>query len=92
MPQWILTVSEEFDSNVRQYLKLLGEGNELSTFVQEAVGGEILRRAIREIQKNNKDLTPEDAQALADEAVAWARENPNKQATSPSPSCEYNSN
>ena len=92
MTQWTLTVSEEFDSNVRQYLKLLGGAHELSTFVQEAVVGEILRQTIREIQKNNEDLTPEDAQALADEAVAWARENLNKQATSPSPSCEYNSN
>jgi len=74
MTQWTLTVSEEFDSNVRQYLKLLGGAHELSTFVQEAVGGEILRRTIREIQKNNEALTPEDAQTLADEAVAWARE------------------
>lgn len=92
MTQWTLTVSEEFDSNVRQYLKLLGGEHELSTFVQEAVGGEILRRTIMCIQDDNKDLAPEDAQALADEAVAWAREYPDKQANSPSQSCDYDSN
>lgn len=75
MTQWTLTVPEEIDRSVRHYLQLQGGSRELSTFVQEAVGGEILRRTIREIQEENKDLSPEDAQSLADEAVAWARAN-----------------
>lgn len=75
MTQWTLTVPEEIDRSVRHYLQLQGGSPDLSTFVQEAVGGEILRRTIREIQEENKDLSPEDAQSLADEAVAWARAN-----------------
>lgn len=76
MTQWTLTVPEEIDRSVRHYLQLQGGSSDLSTFIQEAVGGEILRRTIREIQEENKDLSPEEAQLLADEAVAWARANP----------------
>ena len=76
MTQWTLTVPEEIDRSVRQYLQLKGGSRDLSTFVQEAVGGEILRRTIRDIQEKNEDLSPEDAQSLADEAVAWVRANP----------------
>ena len=76
MTRWTLTVSEEIDRSARHYLQLQGGSRDLSTFVQEAVGGEILRRTIREIQQENRDLSPEDAQSLADEAVAWARVNP----------------
>lgn len=76
MTQWKLTIPEEMDRNVRSFLQLHGASIDLSAFVQEAVGGEILRRTIREIQEDNKDLSPEEAQTLADEAVAWARANP----------------
>jgi len=73
MTRWTLEIPDEMDRNVREYLKAHGAQIDLSAFVQEAVGGEILRRTIREIQEDNTDLTPEEAQALADEAVGWAR-------------------
>lgn len=73
MTHWTLEIPDEMDRNVREYLKAHSAQIDLSAFVQEAVGREILRRSIREIQEDNKDLTPEEAQALADEAVAWAR-------------------
>lgn len=73
MTHWTLEIPDEMDRNVREYLKAHSAQIDLSAFVQEAVGGEILRRSIREIQEDNKALTPEEAQALADEAVGWAR-------------------
>jgi len=73
MTRWTLEIPDEMDRNVREYLKVHGAQIDLSAFVQEAVGGEMLRRSIREIQEDNKDLAPEEAQALADEAVGWAR-------------------
>ena len=38
-----------------------------------AVRAEILRRTVKEVQAQNADLTAEEAMALANEAVAWAR-------------------
>ena len=85
-------MSEELDFNVRHLLKSLVGAHGRSAFAQEAMSIEMLRHTIRDIQKDNKDLAPEDAQALADEAAAWARENPDKRASSPSQSCDYDSN
>lgn len=75
MTQWTLTIPDEMDRSVRTYLQLHGNPSDLSDFVQKAVSSEILRGTIREIQDDNKDLTAEEAQALAVavEAVAWAR-------------------
>lgn len=77
MARWNLVIPEKTDRTVREYLaRTGGKKGDLSKFVDQAVRGEILRRTIHDIQERNKDLSPEEAQALADEAVAWARENP----------------
>ncbi len=69
--EWTIQVPDKTDRSVRKYLAY--SGIDLSTLVDEAVRAEVLRRTIRDIQAAQGDLSPEDADALADEAVAWAR-------------------
>lgn len=71
MAQWHVTIPDEADLQVRQYLD--ESGTDLSEYVNRLVQSDLLRRIIREIQEQNSDLSAEGAQALADEAVAWAR-------------------
>jgi hypothetical protein len=74
MARWNLVIPEETDRSVRLYLaRTGGKKGDLSKFVEEVVRGEILRQTIAEIRERNRGLTAEEAQALADEAVAWAR-------------------
>lgn len=76
MTRWTLVVSDETDRAVRDYLARTGrKSDDLSKFVDDTLRGEILRRTVRDIQEQNSDLTAEEAQALADEAVAWGRAN-----------------
>ncbi len=74
MVQWNVEVSPELDRSVRN---MLGEGRAddalLAAFVKDAVSREVLQQTLREVWERNKDLSAEDAQALADEAVEWAR-------------------
>ena len=51
------------------------KNGDLSKFVDDAVRREVLRQTVKEIQAQNADLTADEAQELADEAVAWARAN-----------------
>ena len=77
MTRWDLVVSDETDRSVRSYLARTGDMNgDLSKFVDETVRGEILRRTVRDIQERNKDLSADEAETLAREAVAWARAHP----------------
>ncbi|MBI2424819.1 MAG: hypothetical protein HYV27_18460 [Candidatus Hydrogenedentes bacterium] len=76
MISWNLQIREETDRTVRNYLAVTAEQpGDLSEFVDQAVRAEVLRRTVREIQDQNSALSSEDAQQLADEAVAWARAN-----------------
>ena len=74
--RWNIVISEETDRNVRSYLaRTGGKKGDLSRFVDRAVRSEILRETLHQVRERNEDLSAEEAQALADEAVAWAREN-----------------
>ena len=77
MTRWNLSISEETDRAVRSHLARTGlkKGN-LSRFVDTAVRREILRRTVKEVQSQNADLTADQASALANEAVMWARAHP----------------
>lgn len=75
--RWSLKIPEATDRSVRGFLARRGmKKGDLSKFVDDAVRREVLRQTIREIQKQNEDLTPEEAQELANEAVEWARARP----------------
>jgi hypothetical protein len=77
MTRWNLSVSDETDRLVRSHLARTGlKKGDLSKFVETAVRQEILRRTVKEVQAQNAGLTEEEAMALANEAVAWARANP----------------
>lgn len=71
MAQWVLTIPDDADLGVRRYLE--ESGTELSEYVNRLVQSDLLRRTIREFREQFADLSPDEAQALADEAVAWAR-------------------
>ncbi len=76
MARWNLVIPEETDRTVRSYLaRTGGKKGDLSKFVDRAVRQAVFWSTVHEIQEKNKDLSPEEAQQLADEAVAWAREN-----------------
>ena len=76
MTQWTLAIPDDTDRRVQRYLAHTGSVADLSDFVDQAVRAELLRRTVRGIQDKNADLSPEEADALADEAVKWARANP----------------
>lgn len=76
MARWNLVISDETDRNVRSYLaRTGGRKGDLSRFVDRAVRSEILRETVHQVWERNEDLSAEQAQALADEAVTWARAN-----------------
>ena len=76
MTRWNLVIPDETDRSVRQYLaRNGGKKGDLSKFVDQAVRKAIFWETVEALQERNKDLSPDEAQALADEAVAWARAN-----------------
>ena len=77
MTQWNLVIPEETDRTVRSFLARNPEGKaDLSAYVDHAVRQALFWDTVENIQVRNSDLSPEDAQALADEAVAEVRANP----------------
>ena len=74
--RWNIVVSESTDRTVRSYLARTGgkKGN-LSRFVERTVCQAVFWGNVDEIWERNKHLSAEQAQALADEAVAEARAN-----------------
>jgi len=74
MTQWNLVVPEETDRSVRTFLARTG-GNDadLSDYVNRAVRQAVFWDTVEGIRERNRDLSPEEAQALADEAVAEER-------------------
>lgn len=77
MTQWNLIVPEETDRSVRSFLaRTSGEKSDLSAYVDHAVRQALFWDTVENIQERNTDLSPEEAQALADEAVAETRANP----------------
>lgn len=77
MTRWSLSVREETDRRVRAFLGRTGfKKGDLSSFVEDAVRAEILRRTVLEVHERNADLSAEEAMKLANEAVARKRANP----------------
>ncbi len=87
MTRWNLVISEETDRSVRTFLAQTGgKKGDLSKFVEDTVRRELLRQNLKQIRERNSDLTAEQAQQLADDAVDWARaQRRSEQMTKPSP-------
>lgn len=76
MTRWNLVIPEETDRSVRSYLaRTGGKKGDLSKYIDRAVRQAVFWDTIENIQERNKDLSPEEAQALADEAVEAVRAN-----------------
>ena len=73
MTRWTVDVPEDLDRQVQD--QLAKQDEDLSSYVNETIRRRLLKQTINEIRQRNKDLTPDEAQALADEAVDWARAN-----------------
>lgn len=70
MTEWNVTVSDKTDRGVRNLLRNANkDGGDLSRFVDRVVGQAIFWETVGAIREQNKDLTAEEAQRLADEAV-----------------------
>ena len=69
-----LVIADDTDRRVRSYpARTGGKRGDLSRFVDRAVRQAIFWETVESIRERNRYLSGEDAQLLADEAVARAR-------------------
>lgn len=74
MTRWNIVISDDTDRTVRSYLaRTGGKKGDLSRFVDRAVRQAVFWETVESIWQRNKHLSADDAQALADEAVAQVR-------------------
>lgn len=74
MARWNIVVSEDTDRTVQSYLaRTGGKRGDLSRFVDRVVRQAIFWETVDSIWERNKHLSAEEAQALADEAIAQVR-------------------
>ncbi len=74
MPKWNVTIPDETDRLVRVFLARTGmKKGDLSTFVDDAVQGEVLRRFASELQKKDPKLSDDEAMGLAENLTALER-------------------
>ena len=77
MTRWNLSIQDETDRKVRVFLARRGlKKGDLSTFVDDSVRGEVLRRTVLQVHEQNADLSAEEAMELANQATVWARADP----------------
>jgi len=69
--RWNLSIAKETDIAVRTFLAQTGfKKGDLSRFVEESVRWRVLDQTTQEARQGFADLSGEDAQTLADEALA----------------------
>ena len=74
MTRWNLDIPDDTDRYVRSYLgRTGGKKGDLSRFVDHAVRQAIFWETVESIQERNRNLSSNEAQLLADEAVAEVR-------------------
>lgn len=72
---WTISVSRDTDTVVRSFLAQHGiEGDVLSRFIEDAVKWRVLDQTLAEARAGFADLSPDEIEALADEAVASVRQ------------------
>jgi hypothetical protein len=72
MVQWSLTVSEDIDQSVRQFLAAEG-GKDISAFVEEVVRRELFHQKLQAIKKRNAQYSQQEIMDTVDEAVSSIR-------------------
>lgn len=74
MTRWNLVIADETDRHVRSYLaRTGGKKGDLSRFVDRAVRQAIFWETVESIWERNRHLSGDEAQRLADDALAQAR-------------------
>ncbi len=77
MTRWTVSVSKDTDIAVRSFLAQRGlKKGDLSKFIEEAVKWRVLDQTMAEARRKFADLSPDDLQALLDEAATAARQTP----------------
>lgn len=72
--RWTVNVAAETDIEVRTYLAQRGmKKGDLSKFIEEAVKWRLLDLTLSEARSAFEDVSPEEMDALIDEAVVSAR-------------------
>ena len=73
--RWNLVVSKDLDKSLRQFLTSEGRSKkgELSRFVEEAVNKHIFDTALMAARERNKDVDPDELDAMIEDSLAWAR-------------------
>lgn len=72
--RWTVSVSAETDAAVRSHLAQRGRSaGDLSRFIEEAVRWRLFEQTLTEAQAGFSDLSPEETEALAAEAMAATR-------------------
>ena len=69
------STEDDLGSRVRRYLRR--QGGDLSEYVNAAIKRQLFWDSMDAVQARNQDLSPEEAEALADAALDWAREGEN---------------
>lgn len=72
MINWSLTVSEDVDQSVRQFLAEEGS-RDISAFVEEAVRRELFNQKLQVIKKRNARYSQQDIMDTVDEALSSVR-------------------
>lgn len=74
MTRWNVVISEDTNRSVRAYLaRTGGKKGDLSLFVDRAVRQAVFWETVHNLWERNAGLSAEQAQQLADEAVADTR-------------------
>ena len=72
--RWTVSVSKETDIAVRSHLAQRGlKKGDLSKFIEEAGKRRVFDQTLEEVRSKFDDLSPEEVEALVDEAVTAAR-------------------
>ncbi|MBW8754301.1 MAG: hypothetical protein JF595_09125 [Sphingomonadales bacterium] len=77
--RWTIEVAKETDLDLRTFLAEQGlSDGDLPKYVERAVRRMMFEETLAEFRKGFKDMTSDEVEALVDEAVAWARANPDE--------------
>ena len=72
MIHWSVTVSEETNEALRQFLSKHGD-SDISKFIEKAVQEKIFRSTIQEVHDHNTAFHPEEIELAIDEAISAVR-------------------
>ncbi|MBW4590811.1 ribbon-helix-helix domain-containing protein [Aetokthonos hydrillicola Thurmond2011] len=72
MIHWSVTVSDETNKALRQFLAEHGD-NDLSKFIEKAVQEKIFRATVQEVHERNLAFDSEEIDSAIDEAVSAVR-------------------